>query len=59
MKNRAIRKAKCRCWIESDSGGAFKGLKGLVVLSGGGFSGFGNGTGVRPLQGLSSGDSSN
>ncbi|XP_023558317.1 nuclear pore complex protein Nup50 isoform X2 [Octodon degus] len=39
---------------ESDSGGAFKGFKGLVVPSGGpGFSGFGG----KPLEGLSNGTS--
>lgn len=50
MKNRVIRKVKCRCWIEFDSGGVFKGFKGLVVFfGGGGFFGFGNGIGVRFL----------
>uniref|UniRef100_A0A8D1DZX3 Nuclear pore complex protein Nup50 n=1 Tax=Sus scrofa TaxID=9823 RepID=A0A8D1DZX3_PIG len=43
---------------ESDSGGAFKGFKGLVVPSGGGgFSGFGNSAGGKPLEGLSNGSS--
>lgn len=42
--------------FQSDSGGAFKGFKGLVVPSGGGgFSGFGNGAGGKPLEGLSNG----
>jgi nuclear pore complex protein Nup50 len=44
--------------FQSDSGGAFKGFKGLVVPSGGGgFSGFGSGPGVKPLEGLSNGNS--
>ncbi|XP_059043228.1 nuclear pore complex protein Nup50 isoform X1 [Mustela lutreola] len=57
LKNRAIKKAKRRnVGFESDSGGAFKGFKGLVVPSGGGgFSGFGNGAGGKPLEGLSNG----
>uniref|UniRef100_A0A8C3WYE2 Nuclear pore complex protein Nup50 n=1 Tax=Catagonus wagneri TaxID=51154 RepID=A0A8C3WYE2_9CETA len=43
---------------ESDSGGAFKGFKGLVVPSGGGgVSGFGPGAGGKPLEGLSNGSS--
>ncbi|KAM6162390.1 nuclear pore complex protein Nup50 [Erethizon dorsatum] len=55
LKNRAIKKAKRRnVGFESDSGGAFKGFKGLVVPSGGaGFSGFGG----KPLEGLSNGTS--
>ncbi|XP_020023012.2 nuclear pore complex protein Nup50 isoform X1 [Castor canadensis] len=59
LKNRAIKKAKRRnVGFESDSGGAFKGFKGLVVPSGGGgFSGFGSGPGVKPLEGLSNGNS--
>ncbi|XP_053438273.1 nuclear pore complex protein Nup50 isoform X2 [Nycticebus coucang] len=59
LKNRAIKKAKRRnVGFESDSGGAFKGFKGLVVPSGGGgFSGFGRGTGGKPLEGLSNGNS--
>ncbi|XP_077025258.1 nuclear pore complex protein Nup50 [Tamandua tetradactyla] len=59
LKNRAIKKAKRRnVGFESDSGGAFKGFKGLVIPSGGGgFSGFGNGAGVKPLEGLSNGNS--
>nr|XP_006212647.1 nuclear pore complex protein Nup50 isoform X1 [Vicugna pacos] len=58
LKNRAIKKAKRRnVGFESDSGGAFKGFKGLVVPSGGGgFSGFGNGAGGKPLEGLSNGN---
>ena len=44
--------------FQSDSGGAFKGFKGLVVPSGGGgFSGFGNGAGGKPLEGLSNASS--
>lgn len=44
--------------FQSDSGGAFKGFKGLVAPSGGGgFSGFGNGAGGKPLEGLSNGSS--
>ncbi|XP_008580995.1 PREDICTED: nuclear pore complex protein Nup50, partial [Galeopterus variegatus] len=43
--------------FQSDSGGAFKGFKGLVVPSGGGFSGFGSGAGGKPLEGLSNGNS--
>lgn len=59
LKNRAIKKAKRRnVGFESDSGGAFKGFKGLVAPSGGGgFSGFGSGTGGKPLEGLSNGSS--
>ncbi|KAF0883198.1 NUP50 protein, partial [Crocuta crocuta] len=59
LKNRAIKKAKRRnVGFESDSGGAFKGFKGLVAPSGGGgFSGFGNGAGGKPLEGLSNGSS--
>ncbi|XP_005379532.2 PREDICTED: nuclear pore complex protein Nup50 [Chinchilla lanigera] len=55
LKNRAIKKAKRRnVGFESDSGGAFKGFKGLVMPSGGaGFSGFGG----KPLEGLSNGTS--
>ncbi|KAM9229625.1 nuclear pore complex protein Nup50 isoform 1-T1 [Dugong dugon] len=59
LKNRAIKKAKRRnVGFESDSGGAFKGFKGLLVPSGGGggFSGFGNVAGVK-LAGLSNGNS--
>uniref|UniRef100_A0A673UKH8 Nuclear pore complex protein Nup50 n=1 Tax=Suricata suricatta TaxID=37032 RepID=A0A673UKH8_SURSU len=57
LKNRAIKKAKRRnVGFESDSGEAFKGFKGLVAPSGGGgFSGFGNGAGGKPLEGLSNG----
>ncbi|XP_072856962.1 nuclear pore complex protein Nup50 isoform X2 [Pogona vitticeps] len=60
LKNRAIKKAKRRnVVLESESGGAFKGFKGFVLPSGGGgFSGFGNGTGTKPLGGLSNGSSS-
>lgn len=44
--------------FQSDSGGAFKGFKGLVAPSGGGgFSGFGAGAGAKPLEGLSNGTS--
>lgn len=60
LKNRAIKKAKRRnVGFESDSGGAFKGFKGLVVPSGGGggFSGFGSGAGGKPLEGLTNGNS--
>ncbi|XP_008053367.1 nuclear pore complex protein Nup50 [Carlito syrichta] len=58
LKNRAIKKAKRRnVGFESDSGGAFKGFKGLVVPSGGGFSGFGSNPGGKPLEGLSNGNS--
>ncbi|XP_036787261.1 nuclear pore complex protein Nup50 isoform X2 [Manis pentadactyla] len=58
LKNRAIKKAKRRnVGFESDSGGAFKGFKGLAVPSGGrGFSGFGNGAGGKSLEGLSNGN---
>ncbi|CAO2601375.1 Nuclear pore complex protein Nup50 [Lemmus lemmus] len=51
---------KCAFSIfQSDSGGAFKGFKGLVVPSGGGggFSGFGGGAGGKPLEGLTNGNS--
>ncbi|NWR85878.1 NUP50 protein, partial [Furnarius figulus] len=62
LKNRAIKKAKRRnVGSESESGGAFKGFKGFMLPSGkggGGFSGFGNGAGVKPLEGLSNGSSS-
>ncbi|NXB78527.1 NUP50 protein, partial [Donacobius atricapilla] len=62
LKNRAIKKAKRRnVGAESESGGAFKGFKGFILPSGkggGGFSGFGNGAGVKPLEGLSNGSSS-
>ncbi|XP_008842927.1 nuclear pore complex protein Nup50 [Nannospalax galili] len=58
LKNRAIKKAKRRnVGLESDGGGAFKGFKGLVVPSGGGFSGFGGGPGGKPLEGLTNGNS--
>ncbi|NXH41187.1 NUP50 protein, partial [Dicaeum eximium] len=62
LKNRAIKKAKRRnVGSESESGGAFKGFKGFTLPSGkgaGGFSGFGNGAGIKPLEGLSNGSSS-
>ncbi|XP_044306759.1 nuclear pore complex protein Nup50 [Varanus komodoensis] len=60
LKNRAIKKAKRRnVGFESESGGAFKGFKGFILPSGtGGFSGFGNDTGTKPLGGLSNGSSS-
>ncbi|NXV66887.1 NUP50 protein, partial [Molothrus ater] len=62
LKNRAIKKAKRRnVGSESESGGAFKGFKGFVLPSGkggGGFSGFGNGAGIKALEGLSNGSSS-
>ena len=46
---------------QSEGGGAFKGFKGFMLPSGkgsGGFSGFGNGAGIKPLEGLSNGSSS-
>ncbi|XP_074083404.1 nuclear pore complex protein Nup50 isoform X2 [Macrotis lagotis] len=57
LKNRAIKKAKRRgVALESESGGAFKGFKGLMVPpGGGGLAGFGNGTSIKPLEGLSNG----
>uniref|UniRef100_A0A8D0HNG3 Nuclear pore complex protein Nup50 n=1 Tax=Sphenodon punctatus TaxID=8508 RepID=A0A8D0HNG3_SPHPU len=61
LKNRAIKKAKRRnVAFESESGGAFKGFKGFVLPSGkgGGFSGFGNGAGIKPSGGLTNGNSS-
>ncbi|NWI58174.1 NUP50 protein, partial [Calyptomena viridis] len=61
LKNRAIKKAKRRnVGSESESGGAFKGFKGFILPSGkgGGFGGFGNGAGIKPLEGLSNGSSS-
>ncbi|NWW90603.1 NUP50 protein, partial [Rhynochetos jubatus] len=62
LKNRAIKKAKRRnVASESEGGGAFKGFKGFMLPSGkggGGFSGFGNGAGIKPLEGLSNGSSS-
>lgn len=42
--------------FQSESGGAFKGFKGLVVPPGGGGL-FGNGTSIKPLEGLSNGGS--
>ncbi|KAM5288871.1 nuclear pore complex protein Nup50 [Ctenodactylus gundi] len=58
LKNRAIKKAKRRnVGFESDSGGAFKGFKGLVPPPGGGFSGFAAGLGGKPLEGLANGNS--
>ncbi|XP_015725868.1 nuclear pore complex protein Nup50 [Coturnix japonica] len=62
LKNRAIKKAKRQnVASEPESRGAFKGFKGFVLPSGkegGGFSGFGNGAGIKPLEGLSNGNSS-
>ncbi|XP_071407592.1 nuclear pore complex protein Nup50 [Pithys albifrons albifrons] len=62
LKNRAIKKAKRRnVGSEPESGGAFKGFKGFMLPSGkggGSFSGFGNGAGIKPLEGLSNGSSS-
>ncbi|NXF49135.1 NUP50 protein, partial [Oceanites oceanicus] len=62
LKNRAIKKAKRRnVGSESESGGAFKGFKGFILPSekgGGGFSGFGDGAGIKPLERLSNGSSS-
>ncbi|XP_036615062.1 nuclear pore complex protein Nup50 [Trichosurus vulpecula] len=56
LKNRAIKKAKRRSvTLESESGGAFKGFKGLVVPRGEGGGLFGNGTSIKPLEGLSNG----
>ncbi|XP_051818858.1 nuclear pore complex protein Nup50 isoform X3 [Antechinus flavipes] len=60
LKNRAIKKAKRRAAVpECESGGAFKGFKGLVLPpgGGGGLSGFGNGTSIKTLEGLSNGSS--
>ena len=57
MKNRAVKKSKRRnAGFESDRGGRFKGL---VVPSGGGggFSAFGGGSGGKPLEGLTNGNS--
>ncbi|XP_027710146.1 nuclear pore complex protein Nup50 isoform X2 [Vombatus ursinus] len=57
LRSRAIKKARRRSVTsESESGGAFKGFKGLVVPPGGGGL-FGNGTSIRPLDGLSNGGS--
>ncbi|XP_069084366.1 nuclear pore complex protein Nup50 [Pleurodeles waltl] len=59
LKARAIKKAKRRnIGSESESGGAFKGFKGLVLPTGGGFSGFGASTGVKPLEILANGNGS-
>ncbi|NXX50334.1 NUP50 protein, partial [Tricholaema leucomelas] len=62
LKNRDIKKAKRRnVGSESESGGAFKGFKGFILppgKGGSGFSGFGNGAGIKPLEGLSNGSSS-
>ncbi|NXI64654.1 NUP50 protein, partial [Anseranas semipalmata] len=61
LKNRAIKKAKRRnVGSESEGGGAFKGFKGFMLPSGkggGAFSGFGNGAGIKPLEGLANGSS--
>lgn len=64
MKNRAIKKAKRRNFgAEGESGGAFKSFKGFSLTpsapaTGGGFTGFGNGTGFKPLSGLTNGSMS-
>ncbi|KAG9280395.1 nuclear pore complex protein Nup50 [Astyanax mexicanus] len=66
MKNRAIKKAKRRNFgAEGESGGAFKSFKGFSLTAsapaaggGGGFTGFGNGTGFKPLSGLTNGSMS-
>ncbi|XP_065598471.1 nuclear pore complex protein Nup50 [Cyrtonyx montezumae] len=61
LKNRAIKKAKRQnVGSQPESRGAFKGFKGFVSTSGregSGFSGFGNGAGIKPLEGLSNGNS--
>ncbi|XP_030070551.1 nuclear pore complex protein Nup50 isoform X2 [Microcaecilia unicolor] len=58
LKNRAIKKAKRRnVGQEAESGGAFKGFKGLILPTGSGF-GFGSGSGSKPLEGLVNGTSS-
>lgn len=64
MKNRAIKKAKRRNFgAEGESGGAFKSFKGFSLTPStpaavGGFTGFGNGTGFKPLSGLTNGSMS-
>ncbi|XP_069759561.1 nuclear pore complex protein Nup50 isoform X2 [Narcine bancroftii] len=60
LKNRAIKKAKRRNNLaESEGGGIFKGFSGLASPTGNaGFGGFGNGSGFKPLHGLSNGSNS-
>ncbi|KAM8973078.1 nuclear pore complex protein Nup50 isoform 3-T3 [Pelodytes ibericus] len=56
LKGREIKKAKRRNpGSESESSGAFKGFTGLFPSSGGAFSAFGNGSGVKPAAGLTNG----
>ncbi|OCT88043.1 hypothetical protein XELAEV_18016672mg [Xenopus laevis] len=58
LKTRAIKKAKRRnAGNESESGGAFKGFKGLFPVTGGSLSSFGNGSPAKPSEGLSNGTS--
>ncbi|XP_068959746.1 nuclear pore complex protein Nup50 [Petaurus breviceps papuanus] len=59
LRNRAIKKAKRRgAASEPESAGAFRGFKGLLVPPGRGGGGlFGNGAGIKPLDGLSNGGS--
>ncbi|XP_069484270.1 nuclear pore complex protein Nup50 isoform X3 [Ambystoma mexicanum] len=59
LKGRAIKKAKRRnIGLETESGGAFKGFKGLALPTSGGFSGFGASTGAKSLDILSNGNGS-
>ncbi|XP_072529337.1 nuclear pore complex protein Nup50 [Salminus brasiliensis] len=64
MKNRAIKKAKRRnIGAEGENAGAFKSFKGFSLTpsapaAGGGFAGFGNGAGFKPLAGLTNGSMS-
>ncbi|XP_053575014.1 nuclear pore complex protein Nup50 [Bombina bombina] len=56
LKTREIKKAKRRnTGSESEVSGAFKGFKGLIPSSGGAFSAFGNGSGLKPLEGMTNG----
>ncbi|NP_001089033.1 nucleoporin 50kDa S homeolog isoform X1 [Xenopus laevis] len=56
LKTREIKKAKRRnAGSENEIGGAFKGFKGLFPASGGSLPSFGNGSSVKPLEGLSNG----
>ncbi|XP_075066345.1 nuclear pore complex protein Nup50 isoform X2 [Mixophyes fleayi] len=59
LKSREIKKAKRRNpGSESESGGAFKGFKGLFGVASGGLAGFGNESGVKPVHGLTNGNGS-
>uniref|UniRef100_F7DLP0 Nucleoporin 50kDa n=2 Tax=Xenopus tropicalis TaxID=8364 RepID=F7DLP0_XENTR len=58
MKTREIKKAKRRnLGSDGESGGAFKGFKGLFSGTGASLPSFGNGSSAKPLEGLSNGTS--